>query len=97
MFQFQKPRPTPISDFSDGDGNALNASIFAMQDRETATRQRLDDAEAIRKLQAEVARLTTESAARLELMHDAYEYIDSLEQQLQDAQCAALSAQGGQP
>lgn len=37
----------------------------------------------------------TESAARLQLMNDAYELIDSLQGQLEDAQCAALSAQAG--
>lgn len=45
-------------------------------------------------LAADVDHLRTESAARLELLTDAYELIGSLEGQLQDAQCAALSAQG---
>lgn len=40
------PLPSPVADYSDGDGNMLNASIYAFQDREKAEQEvtRLRDA-----------------------------------------------------
>jgi hypothetical protein len=46
------------------------------------------------RLRAELQAAKRESAARLELMHDAYALIDELQSQIEDAQCAALSAEG---
>jgi hypothetical protein len=68
------PLPSPISDGSDGDGNMLNASIYAFQDREQAEREvsRLRDALAEANGQIEVlqnqidhARLVAEMWAEL--------------------------------